>query len=151
MALGGLKMRWIPRILGAALLVTMVAQPAAASGDLSRQKPTTVKVQLGTSNNRLVFQPNHLTFETGKLYKLVLSNPSSSKHYFTSEGFAAAIWTRKVQDSTMEVKGAIREIELLPGASVEWWFVPVKTGTFRLYCHVDKHAELGMVGKITIK
>lgn len=151
MALGGSTIRWIQRILGAALLATMAVQPAAAAGDLSHQNPTTVKVQLGTKDNRLAFQPNLLTFETGKLYKLVLTNPSSSKHYFTSEGFAAAIWTRKVQDGSMEVKGAIREVELLPGSRVEWWFVPVKTGTFRLYCHVDKHAELGMVGKITIK
>ncbi len=51
----------------------------------------------------------------------------------------------------MEVKGAIREVELLPTSTAEWWFVPVQTGTFRLYCHVDKHAELGMVGEITIK
>jgi uncharacterized cupredoxin-like copper-binding protein len=151
MALGGSTIRWTQRILGAVLLATMAVQPAAAAGDLSRQNPTTVKVQLGTKDNRLAFQPNLLTFETGKLYKLVLTNPSSSKHYFTSEGFAAAIWTRKVQDGSMEVKGAIREVELLPASRVEWWFVPVKTGTFRLYCHVDKHAELGMVGKITIK
>lgn len=144
-------MRLISSILGAFLLVTLMMQPARAGGDLSHQDPTTVKIELGTKNNRLVFQPDHLAFETGKLYKLVLTNPSSSKHYFTSEEFAAAIWTRKVQDGSMEVKGTIRELELLPGATVEWWFVPVQTGTFKLYCHVDKHAELGMVGKITVK
>ena len=27
-----------------------------------------------------------------------------------------------------EFKGAIREIEVYPGATAEWWFVPVATG-----------------------
>jgi hypothetical protein len=52
------------------------------------------------------------------LYKLVLTNPSGSKHYFTSEGFAVAIWTQKDQDGAMEVNGATREVELLPNATV---------------------------------
>ncbi|MFH1345838.1 MAG: hypothetical protein ABIL01_32210 [Pseudomonadota bacterium] len=30
--------------------------------------------------------------------------------------------------SLAEFKGAIREIEVYPGASAEWWFVPVASG-----------------------
>ena len=110
--------------------------PAEAEGDLSKQKPVTIEVRLGSRDGHLAFKPNALTVETGRLYRLVLINPSSSKHYFTALRFAAAVWTRKVQDANMEVKGAVREIEVLPGKRAEWFFVPVQTGVFDLRCTI---------------
>ncbi|MFL6937094.1 MAG: hypothetical protein ACJ8EJ_20825, partial [Xanthobacteraceae bacterium] len=107
-----------------------------------------------------------LIFETGKLYKLVLKNPSSDPHYFTSHRFTQLIYTRKVQVvqqrdgktvTLAEFKGAIREIEVYPGEVAEWWFVPVATGRIDdLRCGiVDKggksHADHGMVGEIVIE
>ena len=127
-----------------------LACPVAAA-DLSRQTPIEVRVDLGTANNPLIFSPSEFTFETGKLYKLVLNNPSTEKHYFSALRFAAAVWTRKVETENSEVKGAIREIELRPGGSAEWYFVPVQAGTFELICTIKGHAAAGMVGKITVK
>ena len=60
-----------------------LACPVAAA-DLSRQTPIEVSVDLGTANNPFVFSPSELTFQTGKLYKLVLNNPSTDKHYFSA-------------------------------------------------------------------
>ena len=133
-----------------------------SAGDLAKQTPIEVRVQLGTKDGDLKFVPDSLTFETGKLYKLVLINPSNKKHYFTSPGLAAKVYTRKVQvvggSGTMaEIKGAIREIEVYPGGTAEWWFVPVATGKLDdLHCQIkDKdghtHAEKGMIGMITIE
>ena len=84
-----------------------------------------------------VFAPDKLRFETGKLYKLILRNASKDPHYFTSHAFSQLIWSRKVQVTQeregkkvtlAEFKGAIREIEVYPGHSAEWWFVPVAAG-----------------------
>ena len=103
------------------------------AGDLSRQEPIAVTVELGKPGIHAFF-PNQLRFETGKLYKLVLKNPSSDPHYFTSHAFTQLIYTRKVQvvqerdgkpTTLAEFKGAIREIEVYPGQIAEWWFVPV--------------------------
>jgi hypothetical protein len=49
-----------------------------------------------------------------------------TSNYFTALEFAAAVWTRKVQSTAMEVKGAVREVEILPGQTAEWYFVPVQ-------------------------
>ena len=108
-------------------------------------------MQLGTAANELVFIPNSFIFETGKLYKLVLTNPSPQTRYFTALEFAAAAWTRKIQTRNAEITGAIREAEVLQKGVVEWFFVPVKTGTFSLYCHRPGHHEAGMVGAITVR
>ena len=109
-----------------------------------------------------MYEPNILEFETGVLYKLILENNSKYKHYFTSYSFSRSIFTRKVQvnfknQKIAEVKGDIKEIEIFPGQSLEWWFVPVKAGVFNdLFCNVkDKktnltHSEMGMTGTIKI-
>jgi uncharacterized cupredoxin-like copper-binding protein len=135
-----------------------LASPAYAMGDLSRQQPTTINVQLSNENNDLRFFPDKIELETGKLYKMVITNPSNLKHYFSSEKFSRAIYNRMVvvDDAAgkkiAEVKGSIREIELLPQGTVEWWFVPVQAGDFKdLKCTVIGHAEAGMVGEVIIK
>jgi uncharacterized cupredoxin-like copper-binding protein len=131
---------------------------AIALGDMAKQIPIEVKVQLSDHNNVMRFLPSFLEFETGKLYKLVLHNASTAKHYFSSEGLARSVFTRKVQvigqngKTIAEVKGSIREIEVYPGGTTEWWFVPVTTAMLTdLKCTIKGHAEAGMVGKITIK
>jgi uncharacterized cupredoxin-like copper-binding protein len=139
---------------------------AQAAGDLSRQQPIEVVVELGRPDGRHAFEPNQLRFETGRLYRLVLRNVSRDPHYFTSDEFAARVFTRKVQVTQTrdgrevtiaEFKGAIREIEVYPGHSAEWWFVPIATGRITdLRCGIvaadgRTHAEHGMVGEIVIE
>ena len=159
-------MRKIPlmaaTVVGAALLF---APAAFAGGNLAKQKPIEVRLDLGKDGvNKHRYYPDKLTFETGKLYKLVIHNPSNSKHYFTSLGMAGKVYTRKVQvmddlgagaKTIGEIKGAVREVEVYPGGTTEWFFVPVATGTVEMRCGIkDKdgksHAENGMHGTITI-
>ncbi len=111
---------------------------------------TEITVHLGTSENELKFVPNEFNFEAGKNYKLVLDNPSKIKHYFTAKDFADAIWTAKVNAGNVEIKGAIHELELKPGAKAEWVFVPMKSGKYNLRCIIPGHTEGGMTGKISI-
>jgi uncharacterized cupredoxin-like copper-binding protein len=150
--------------LGAAALLG-VASGAFAAGDLSRQTPIDVTVDLGTPGKH-EFAPKQLKFETGKLYKLTLRNASNDPHYFTSHAFSQMVFTRKVQVvqqrdgkgvTLAEFKGAIREIEVYPGHAAEWWFVPVAAGRVTdLRCDIKgadgkTHAELGMTGEIVIE
>ena len=134
------------------------AGTAIAAGDLTAQTPVEVKIQLGDKENSLRFFPDKIELETGKLYKLVLHNPATVAHYFSSEGLSRAVFTRKVQvlgpdgKTIAEVKGTILEIEVFPGGTAEWWLVPVKAATLNdLKCTVKGHSEGGMVGTITIK
>ncbi|WP_416671077.1 cupredoxin domain-containing protein [Egbenema bharatensis] len=124
-----------------------IAQAAPAP---SQQELITVQVHLGNGANELKFEPNQLEFEAGKRYKLVLDNPSNVKHYFTAKDFADVIWSQKVEAGNVEVKGAIHELELKPGAVAEWVLIPLKPGTYELHCSVAGHAEAGMRGTIHI-
>ncbi len=154
-------------LIAAAAFGAAVATPTPlwSAGDLSRQTPIEVTVDLGKPGQH-TFVPNQLRFETGKLYKLILRNPSEDPHYFTSDAFSGMIFTRKVQVTQprdgktvtlAEFKGAIREIEVYPGYTAEWWFVPVAAGRVKdLRCGIvgkdgKSHAEHGMVGEIIIE
>lgn len=155
----------LARAAGFAFLLGAVSGAALAAGNLAGQTPIEVTVDLGKPGQH-VFTPNKLTFETGKLYKLILRNPSNDPHYFTSHGFSQMVYTRKVQVTQTrdgkpvtlaEFKGAIREIEVYPGQSAEWWFVPVAAGRVTdLRCGITgtdgkSHADHGMVGEIVIE
>jgi uncharacterized cupredoxin-like copper-binding protein len=152
-------------LVAASAALLTIAGMVAATADLSRQEPIEVTVELGQPGKH-VFAPSQLRFEVGKLYKLVLRNPSQEPHYFTSHAFTQLIYTRKVQVTQerdgktaplAEFKGAIREIEVYPGQTAEWWFVPVAAGRVTdLRCSIagkdgKTHAEHGMVGEIVIE
>ncbi len=132
--------------------------------DLSRQEPIQKVILLkGVTGEKHYFQPKNITFDAGNLYQLKIRNVSDSKHYFSSNSFSNAIFTRKIQvnfnnEKAAEIKGTITEIEVWPGQEVEWWFVPIKAGVFKdLFCNViDKklglsHSAMGMNGILTIK
>ncbi len=136
----------------------LVIGTSYALGDLTLQEPINISIALGTESNQLVFVPKVLKVETGKLYRLKIFNPSSMKHYFSSDQFAQGVLTRKVQvldeqgKPLSEIKGHIREIEVHPNAATEWWFVPVKAGVWNdLLCTIPGHAAAGMVGTIIVE
>lgn len=149
--------RWRAMALGLllsltiALLAALVAVPevaiAAAPSQLAARE---VRVHLGNTANALVFEPDHLSFEAGQRYKLILDNPSDQKHYFTAKDFADNLWTQKVEAGNVEFKGVVHELELKPGAVAEWVFVPQKPGTYELHCSIAGHAEAGMRGILII-
>ena len=151
--------------LGVAVVLGAASGAALAAGDLSRQTPIEVTIDLGEPGKH-AFVPNQLKLETGKLYKLTLRNASNDPHYFTSHAFSQMVYTRKAQVTQQqngksvtlaEFKGAIREIEVYPGHAAEWWLVPIAAGRVSdLRCDIKgtdgkTHAELGMTGEIVIE
>lgn len=129
-----------------------------AIGDLTNQNPVVKTIHLGNSKNKLRFFPDTISFETGKLYKLIIKNPSPQKHYFNDVAFSRSVFTRKIQiknkhnQSIAEIKGNISEIEVYPEGITEWWFVPVKSlKSSYLHCSIKGHSEAGMTGSISIR
>ena len=134
------------------LAVLWPVPPAAAQPEAIE-----VRVETGSADGHLRFVPDAFRFQRGKYYKLVIHNPSPMAHYFTSDGLATRVFTRKVEfmdaggNTVAEVHGDIRDMELLPGATLAWFFYPMTKGTgIRIYCHKEGHTEAGMVGEIEI-
>ena len=49
------------------------------------------------------------------------------------------------------IYGPIRRIEVAPGHSVEWWFLPIRTGKFDDVMSKRSQAEAGMRATIEVK
>ena len=133
-----------------ALMFARAADKSAAA--LSEAEPAVeVPVLLGSKDGALEFQTSTLMFDTGKLYMLVLENPSNVTHGFSAIGFARAVWTDKLLMNGGEFTGPIHEFTVPPGGKVEWSFVPVQPGTYDLECSVPGHVEAGMKGSVLIR
>jgi uncharacterized cupredoxin-like copper-binding protein len=113
--------------------------------------PIELKISLGNTANELKFFPDRVQLVAGKKYKLLLSNPSPQKHYFTAREFASSSWTQKVDAGNVEIKGAIQELELRPNTTAAWVLVPIKPGSYQLRCTIPGHTEAGMTGTMTIE
>ncbi len=130
---------------------------ALAAGDLGKQEATNVTIQMGVGKGQHRFTPDTLTLETGRLYAMRIENTGSEPYYFGSNGLADAVYTRKVvaKDAAgkvvAEIYGPIRRIEVAPGHSVEWWFLPVRTGKFDDVMSKRSQAEAGMRATIEVK
>lgn len=135
-------------ILGSLILLCLSL--LGISPALAASQAIETQVSLGNTTGELRFFPRELEFKTGTQYKILLDNPSPVKHYFTAKDFADVSWTRKVQAGKVEVKGAIHELELKPGATAEWVLTPMKPGKYELHCSIKGHAAAGMIGEIIV-
>lgn len=138
-------------------LLALAATQGYAAGDLSRDNPQEIVLEMGSNSGGMYFKPSHLDFATGKAYKLVLKNVDPIKHELDAGKFVNKIFTRKVEVKdadgklVVEVKGNVREIEVGPNGTVSWFFVPVQDGAdLVMDCALEGHKEAGMTGTITV-
>ena len=150
----------IGRVVATLILLGALAAPAAVQArDLTTERPALRHLQLGTRNGKLEFIPNHLDLRTGHLYKLVLHNASRVEHEFDSPDLMERVFHSKVEIDgrhgrpAVTVTGRVDEIQLKPGQTVAWYFVPVRTTDkpVDFVCGLPGHEEAGMKGTVTIR
>ncbi len=110
----------------------------AQSADWSHATPLTVVMV----DNR--FEPDHLTFQHGKAYELVLKNRGKDMHEFTAPEFlkAATIRDKGVLSST-------GDIVVQSGNTARVFLIAPPKGHYDLTC--ADHDWDGMVGSIAVK
>ena len=141
----------------ASLLAAAVAWPVFAEGDLSRANVIEVAMELGQNETGMFISPNSYVFETGQAYNLVITNTDEFKHELALNEMVERIFTRKIEISdsegnlVAEIEGSIYEVEVGPGQTVQWFFVPVQTmETIEITCELPGHYESGMMATATI-
>ncbi len=143
-----------------AALASLPSGPSASSGEDEHDYDLlhTIAVQLSDAQNAMRFYPATILLQKGESYKLVITNASSVTHEFASETLAHHIVTEKVDvfdahgNLLAYVRGAITEVELLPGGRIEWAFTAVTANdNIDLICDLPGHKEAGMIGSIIIR
>lgn len=145
--------------LSAMCILTLFATgPTFAGGDLSRANVIDVVIEMGSNDDGMYLKPDNYVFETGQAYKLILKNVDEIKHELALNEMGERIFTRKVEASDAdgnlitEVKGAINEVEVGAGQTVEWFIVPVQTtkSPVEITCEIPGHLEAGMRASVEI-
>ncbi len=156
-------------IASAALCASLAVPVAAQAAIAIEREPFEVVLRFGSATDGFVLSPKTLQLETGRPYKLVITNPSSTTHYVTAPEFAAAVVTHKVEITGGIVKRkrflrtklgiarrlpvysySIGEIELRLGGRAEWYFTGNEAGRFSIECGIPAHARAGMVAEIIV-
>jgi uncharacterized cupredoxin-like copper-binding protein len=134
-----------------AVFAATLATTAYGAGDLSRANIITVNMEMGSNDDGMYLSPKAYEFETGQAYKLVMTNVDEIKHELALNEMFERVFIRKVEAAdkdgnlVTEVKGAINEVEVGPGQTVEWFFVPVQTmEASEISCEIPGHREAGM-------
>jgi uncharacterized cupredoxin-like copper-binding protein len=152
-------MKFIKAAATSTMLTLIAAMPAVADGDLSRANVIDVVIEMGSNADGMYLKPDNLEFVTGQAYKLVLVNVDEIKHELALNEMGERIFTRKVEiadddgNLVAEIKGSIREVEVGPGKTVEWFIVPVQTTDepVEITCEIEGHLEAGMRASVMIK
>ncbi len=97
------------------LIFLLIPFSGWGEGDLTKQKPIELTAMLGNKNGELRFFPHTLSLQTGKLYRLILSNPSSVKHYFSSDGMSRAF----IPDRCRLMQKTASRLPVMP--KPVWW------------------------------
>ena len=124
------------------------------SGELKKKTNWDEMITVTVGLKEFGYVPEKLVFKAGFPYKLELINIGKEKHYFTAPEFYRSIASRKVQANNIgEVKAPyFLAIELLPGGGqLDLYFVPVKKGTYKVFCTRKGHRKNGMEGTIVIE
>lgn len=100
------------------------------------------------------FTPEEIRFKAGQAYKVELKNVGEKDHYFTATEFNRAVAWRKIMvNGQAEAKAPyFTAFEVLKkGGQLDLYFVPVKAGTYPVYCTIDDHRDKGMEGQLIIE
>ncbi len=142
------------KILAAALCGLLLGLPAAQADEDDFWPITDVYVQFGGEHDEMMVSPSQLTLQAGELYRIVLINPSELDHVVAAPELAAkGLTTELVQgfeDVEYPAMNIAKGIELGPGQTIEWTFMPLEEGTFKLGCEDRVHAAAGMHAMIKV-
>lgn len=119
------------------------------------------QITLGSERNGLELAPMRLRLEVGRYHRLVVTNPSDTTHFFWAPELGGyASWTDRVQVDSGKVRlrpaGApgetysTWEIEITPGGTAVWEFVPEIAGRYSYGCSSPAHEKAGMKGAFIV-
>lgn len=151
--------RILPVLVGAGMLAACQQLPQGGAdyvtdaaetvkqADWSKMQTITVEMEEHS------YYPRDLKLKVGQPYRIVMKNIGEKEHYYTAPEFFKAIATRKAQvNKVAEFKAPyFTAIEILKNSQAELFFVPVKRGTYSVFCTIDDHREKGMEGKLVVE
>lgn len=100
------------------------------------------------------YTPQVMRLEAGQPYKIELKNLGDKDHYYTApEFFRSVAWRKLMVNRNAEIKVdyVVATEVLKKTGQLDLYLVPVKKGTFPVYCTLDDHRDKGMDAQIIVE
>jgi len=95
-----------------------------------------------------------LRLKAGQPYKIELRNVGEKDHYYTApEFFRSVAWRKLMVNRNAEIKvDYVTATEVLKkNGQLDLYLVPVKTGSYTVYCSIDDHRDKGLHSTIVVE
>lgn len=124
------------------------AESIVKAADWNRMQTVTVTMDEHS------YTPARMTLVAGQPYKIQLRNVGEKHHYFTApEFFRSVAWRKLMVDNHAEIKvDYVTAAEVLKKrGQLDLYIVPVRKGSYAVYCTIDDHRVSGMDGTIVVE
>ena len=147
-------------IAAAALMAGCQSIPSAGGGYIANgadlvkaadwNKMQTVTITMDEHS----YEPQVLKLKAGQPYKIELKNTGEKDHYYTApEFFRSVAWRKLMVNKNAEIKvDYVTATEVLKkGGQLDLYVIPVKKGSYTVYCTIEDHREKGMDGRVVVE
>jgi uncharacterized cupredoxin-like copper-binding protein len=155
------KLTFVILAASAAMLGGCQSLPGTAAADFIADGPAIVKAAdwdkmqtVTVTMEEHAYGPTQLKLKAGQPYKIELKNVGDKDHYYTApEFFKAVAWRKLMVNKQAEVKvDYVTATEVLKKTGqLDLYIVPVRKGTYTVYCTIEDHRDKGMEGQIVVE
>ena len=133
------------------LLALGCAGPGLAAGDLAKRATRLEPLVFGDGEeNDYAISHATIELETGRYYMLPVEARGYKEYRWEAPAFFRSIWVSQVVVDDLEIHTTtIDALEFDDQGRIEFWFVPIRSGTFAW--HVDGLDAKGMKGVIVVE
>jgi len=139
--------------LVAAALALILALPAAGdAADIARGRKKIGEIVLGDkSGNDFAIEGKEIKMEGGKSYRLLITSNGGKEYKFMAPEFFRNVWVNQIVINNIEIHpyGAPYALEFDVAGTVEFDFVPIRTGTYDWV--ISGFEAQGMTGKLIVE
>lgn len=139
-------------VAGAAMAVLVAGGLAAQAADIAKGRKKLGEIVLGAQGGSdFAVEGKEIKMEGGKSYRLLITSSGGKEYKFMAPEFFRNVWVNQIVINNIEIHpyGAPHALEFDVAGTVEFDFVPIRTGTYEWY--IAGLQEQGMTGTLIVE
>jgi len=139
-------------LIAGALALAMALPVAGDAADIARGRKKLGEIVLGDKQgNDFAVEGKEIKMEGGKSYRLLITSNGGKEYKFMAPEFFRNVWVNQIVINNIEIHpyGAPHALEFDVAGTVEFDFVPIRTGTYEWF--VSGLEDQGMTGKLIVE
>lgn len=140
------------RLATAAVAALVAAGVAAEAADIAKGRKKLGEIVLGAQGGSdFAVEGKEIKMEGGKSYRLLITSNGGKEYKFMAPEFFRNVWVNQIVINNIEIHpyGAPYALEFDVAGTVEFDFVPIRTGTYEWF--IAGLQEQGMTGTLIVE